>query len=106
MEKSKRIINFWRRFNLSLFGRLRVTKTYLLSQLGYKSTALNFDNDKFKDLDLLWANFIRGNDKISNEKIFGAKSGGGLALPRSMEYSLSCPKGNDIGELFFKLHRG
>jgi len=45
LEKIKKQINFWKRFNLSLPGRINVAKTFLYSQINYLGCILPFTNN-------------------------------------------------------------
>ena len=76
------MINFWKRFSISLLGRVRVTKTFLISQFTYRGTILEFIDAQYNKIDKLWSDFIRNNDRfLSEERVFGCKEGGACSPP-------------------------
>jgi hypothetical protein len=73
-------INFWKRFNLSLPGRIEISKTMLYSQINYLGCFLNLNNEQYGVWESLIFSFVRGNLKISNKKIETQVKCGGLGL--------------------------
>jgi hypothetical protein len=79
-EKVTREINFWKRFNLSLPGRINIAKTMLYSQLNYLGSFLNFNQAFMKEVQQKIYNFVRGNLRIGFDRAFTKVSKGGLGL--------------------------
>jgi hypothetical protein len=73
-------INFWRRFNLSLPGRIEIAKSMLYSQLNYLGSFLNFSVANYNRSQGLIFNFVQGNLRFSDDKILKKTNLGGLGL--------------------------
>jgi hypothetical protein len=73
-------INFWARFNLSLPGRIEISKTMLYSQLNYFGCLLNFSSENIKSWEDQIFSFVKGNLNISKSKAFTTARLGGLGL--------------------------
>jgi hypothetical protein len=79
-RKIENQINFWRRFNLSLPGRIEIAKSMLYSQLNYLGSFLNFPVANYNCWQGLIFNFVRGNLRLSDDKISKRTNLGGLGL--------------------------
>ena len=79
-QKVVKQIGFWKKFNLSLPGRINIAKTFLYSQINYLGCFLPFNENQLKVLSSLIENFVKGNLKISKTKIFESGEQGGLGL--------------------------
>jgi len=84
--KMRKVKNFWSRFNLSLPGRIRVAKTYLLSQITYLGSFLTPTGKQKDEMGLIIAEYVKGRLNISREKIFKNVEQGGLGLPGIGEF--------------------
>ena len=76
----RREINFWSRFRLSLPGRINITKSMLYSQLNYTGSFLPFSSAKVNEISSIIENFVKGNLKIAQNRIFQDAKLGGLGL--------------------------
>jgi hypothetical protein len=81
-EKVKKEINFWKRFNLSLPGRINIAKTMLYSQLNYLGCFLPLSSPFQEGIEKLIGGFVVGNLKMSQGRIFESTKMGGLGLFR------------------------
>ena len=79
-EKIKREANWWARFNLSLPGRINVTKSMLDSQLNYLGSFLPFTQEQILLFSDPIENYVRGNLNISKNRIYTEIKNGGLGL--------------------------
>jgi len=71
---------FWSKFKLSTVGRINIAKTYLLSQISYFAPVLSFTKAHLKTLRTDIGTFIKGNLKISIDKVFDPIHAGGLGM--------------------------
>ena len=67
IETIKHLIRKWQRRNLSLYGKIIVCKTFLLSQISYTIQALALPDEVLNTLDTLLFKFI-WQKKFSNKK--------------------------------------
>ena len=86
-DKIGDIVNFWSKLNLSIHGRLTVYKTYILSQLSYIGTVLEFSSDFTKRIETKALDYVRGVDKISARKSQRDIEYGGLGLVRIKDFT-------------------
>jgi Reverse transcriptase (RNA-dependent DNA polymerase) len=80
-KKINNQVTKWSRFNLSLPGRIRITKTMLLSQINYLGCFLDFPQHYLKRWETIIFSFAAGNLRISKERVFLPCEKGGLGLP-------------------------
>ncbi len=73
-------IRFWSRFNLSLPGRINVSKTFMYSQLNYLGCFLPLPEEKVVLFENLIENFVRGPLNISKERMTLTREEGGIGL--------------------------
>jgi len=79
--KTKKLIQFWRNFNLSITGRIMVSKTYLLPQSIYYMNTLPMGEEVGNELNKHIIGYISGSDrKIARERWFAAKEKGGYGM--------------------------
>ena len=78
--KTRKIANFWKRFNLSLPGRLGIAKTLLLSQISYTGCIISPTRGQFSTLKDIVYGFIKGSLNISKERITLPTKEGGLGM--------------------------
>jgi hypothetical protein len=81
-KKVKAEINFWKRFNLSLPGRLNISKTMLYSQLNYLGSFLPLSSNFVIEIENIIGEYVRGNLKMATDRIFKPTNMGGLGLFR------------------------
>jgi len=79
-EKVRKQVNFWKRFCLSLPGRVSVAKTFLYSQINYLGCFLPIQQDELNTLSKEIENFVRGSLKISKKKLFERIERGGVGI--------------------------
>ena len=80
MEKVRKQVHFWSRFNLSLPGRINVAKTFMYSQVNYLGCFMPFPKNSLNGVSMLIENFVKGKLKISQSKLYLSKKEGGLEL--------------------------
>jgi len=80
INKIRKQINFWKRFNLSLPGRINVSKTFLYSQINYLGCFLPFELEKITTMELEIEKFVRGKLKIGRQRFYDTVGNGGLGL--------------------------
>ena len=80
LEKVRNTANFWKKFSLSLPGRINVAKTFLYSQINYLGCFLPFTENLVTDLSSEIGNFVMGNLNIGKGRIFDNVENGGLGL--------------------------
>ncbi len=73
-------IRFWHRFNLSLPGRISVSKTFMYSQLNYIGCFLPIESDRLASIENKIEAFVRGPLNISKERMTLTREEGGLGL--------------------------
>ncbi len=87
----KRTLEHWRKFNLTLFGKVNVLKCYALSKLWYQLYVDSLDNQKVKEINNLIAWFLWYTQKpyssaivysspISMSRLLNLRQYGGLSL--------------------------
>jgi exonuclease III len=76
----------WDRFNLSLPGRIEISKTMLYSQLCYLGCFLDFGGVTYEKWENIIANFAQGNLRLSKDRIFQQCCDGGLGLFRMLDF--------------------
>ena len=86
LEKIRKQSNFWRRFNLSLPGRINIAKTFMYSQINYLGCFLPFTNVVLQSFSLEIEKFVRGNLQIGKNKIYAPLEHGGLGLFKINEF--------------------
>ena len=68
LQKIRNQIQTWSKFKLSLPGRIKIAKTVLLSQIGYFSSLIHFNENMRSSLRLEMGNYIKFKLKISIHK--------------------------------------
>jgi hypothetical protein len=76
----RREINFWVRFNLSLPGRIAISKAMMYSQINYLGCFLPFDDAFIVQWSDLIENFVSGPLNISKARRYLSREEGGLGL--------------------------
>ena len=89
LGKVRGIIKFWEKFDLSLIGRINIFKTYMLSQVSYRGTALPISDEFCKQFDKITNLFFKHGIKISDKKLYGSKNSNGLGVCKVRDYLTS-----------------
>ena len=79
-EKVDSQIRFWRRFDLSLPGRISVSKTFMYSQLNYIGCFLPIEAGRLSSIEEKIEAFVKGPLNISKERMTLSREEGGLGL--------------------------
>lgn len=95
LKEFDQCLHKWKRWKLSLFGKITVLKTFAMPKLIYPLTVLhNPDQEIINKIKKLMFNFLWDNkpDKISRDKIIQDYQHGGLKMldVESFIYSLKC----------------
>jgi hypothetical protein len=80
LEKIKRQISFWERFNLSLAGRIRISKSLLVSQVNYLGAICTPDNLTLSQMQSVLDKFCLGSTRIAKERLYSHPGAGGVGL--------------------------
>ena len=80
LEKIKKQVNWWKRFNLSLPGRIAVSKTFLYSQINYLGCFMPLSQNILNGIALEIEKFVRGKMQIGKAKIYDTVKNGGLGM--------------------------
>jgi len=88
-DKVVKQIDFWRRFNLSLPGRINVAKSLIYSQLNYLGCFMPTRKDFCSGIDDMICNFVRGNMNIGKKRFFQKPADGGLGLFEINEFLMT-----------------
>ena len=88
LSKMERISSFWSKFsNITIFGRLALAKTYLISQLSYLSPILSFSQNDFNTFDNVIIDFIKkGSSFYRKDNITKPCHLGGLGMFRTRNF--------------------
>jgi hypothetical protein len=78
--KVEKQVNYWKRFNLSLPGRIQIAKTMLYSQVNYLGCFLPFTQVQLSPIQLIIERFVKGYIKIGTSRIYDKIYNGGLGL--------------------------
>ena len=73
-------INHWKRFNLSLPGRINIAKCMMYSQLNYLGCFLPHNEEYANRIGEKIENFVTGNIQIAKKRLFLTPQAGGLGL--------------------------
>jgi hypothetical protein len=79
-EKISCQIRFWNRFDLSLPGRISVSKTFMYSQLNYIGCFLPIEAERLVNIENIIEQYVRGPLNISKERMTLTREEGGLGL--------------------------
>ena len=86
LQKIRKQGNFWKRFNLSLPGRINVAKTFLYSQINYLGCFMPLTRGEICEISREIESFVCGKLKISKHRIYQKKCEGGLELIDVQDY--------------------
>ncbi len=76
----KKCIDYWKRYNLSMAGRINVIKSLLFSQILYLGSFLMPSQEKLKKMQKMLDDFAVGNSKIARDRITQTVEMGGMGL--------------------------
>jgi hypothetical protein len=79
-EKIEKQLRFWNRFDLSLPGRISVSKTFMYSQLNYIGCFLPIESERIINIENRIENYVKGPLNISKERMTLTREEGGLGL--------------------------
>jgi hypothetical protein len=80
LERVKKQIRVWSHYNLSLPGRIEISKTMLYSQINYMGCIIEFPEDILEMLEDHICKFASGTLKIAKQRVFTGIEYGGLGL--------------------------
>ena len=82
IEDSEKLINIWKRRNLTLIGRIQVVKTFIIPKFLYLSSSMVIPKNYVERIQKLIRNFIwKGNHRIKYNTLISSIENGGLNLP-------------------------
>jgi hypothetical protein len=76
----KKCIDYWKRYNLTMVGRINVIKSLLFSQILYLGSFLMPSPNKLKNMQKLLDNFVLDGTNIARDRITQPVEMGGLGL--------------------------
>jgi hypothetical protein len=76
----KKCVDYWKRYNLSLPGRINVIKSLLFSQILYLGSFLMPSPEKIKSIQKILDEFAIGNMNFARDRITQPTTMGGLGL--------------------------
>ena len=86
LERIRGQIQLWSKFRLSLPGRITIAKTFLLSQIGYFSSIIQFNTNMISMLKLEIGIYLKSKFKIRIDKVFQNIYYGGLGMINVKSY--------------------
>ena len=90
--KINQIIGCWSRFNLSLKGRIAISKTMLVSQITYLGPIMSLDNNFIGTIQNSIDSFVIRGMPMANDRKYAKTEKGGLGLIKLTDLfdSLKC----------------
>ncbi len=76
----KKSVDYWKRYNLTLPGRINVIKSLLFSQILYLGSFLMPSTEKLKSMQKILDEFAVGNMNLARERVTLPVNMGGLGL--------------------------
>jgi hypothetical protein len=86
LGKIVRIREYWEKFNLSLAGRIRICKTFMLSQIGYLGCIITPSDMQCRRLQECMDSFCLGTMNIAKKRLYWPVDEGGLGLIELKKY--------------------
>ena len=94
IEKVKKVLNTWSKRQLSLFGKIKVIKTFALSKVIFSATMLLPSDQITKQLEMLFHHFLWGKrDRIKRSILTNDVESGGLNMPNIEKFFMSLRAG-------------
>ena len=83
IDKAKRILTWWATRNLTLYGRVQIIKTFIMSQFLYVTSAMPIPPTFIKRINKMVFEFIwnRGRDRLKRTTVISSVANGGLQAP-------------------------
>jgi hypothetical protein len=78
--KVRNVVNFWKIFNLSLYGKITIVKSLIYPILNYYLAILPATNEWLNETEKLIENFVLQHMNVSKEKCYLDPKFGGLGL--------------------------
>jgi len=79
-EKMIRTVNFWKRFRLTLAGRVAIMKTFLLSQVCHIGCFLLPSPDRLDKMQEICDNYCKASLRVNKNRLYLKPEDGGLGL--------------------------
>jgi len=76
----KKSVDYWKRYNLTLPGRINVIKSLLFSQILYLGSFLMPSTEKLKSMQKILDEFAVGNMNLARDRVTLPVNMGGLGL--------------------------
>ena len=80
IAKIRQLIGSWSRYNLSLPGRIAISKTMLISQIGYIGCIISPTPNQLSEAQNLIDSFVNNGLTIAADRLYTKPSEGGLGL--------------------------
>ncbi len=92
IAKVRSLIGLWGGYNLSLTGRIAISKTMLVSQIGYIGCIITPSNAQLKTLQELIDSYVTQGTVIAKDRLYTKPRDGGLGLINLSAYvtALQC----------------
>ena len=92
IAKLRSLVRLWERFNLSLPGRINISKTFLISQVGYPATIITPTDQQFIIMQGLVDGFVTNGIVVARDRYYTPPKYGGLGLIELKSYvaALQC----------------
>ena len=81
LTRLRLLILNWNRYNFKLMTRINIAKMFLLSQITYVATVVEYKKSSILDIEKLIINYIKGKDTVSKAKLNKNFKLGGLGFP-------------------------
>jgi hypothetical protein len=91
-KKIANIINYWKRYGLSMIGRITVYKSLILPHINFIGSILTPSEEWFRNMECNLEKFVLGQDTFAKKRIYLPVTNGGLGLVniRSMVTAIQC----------------
>jgi hypothetical protein len=80
IQKIRKVANHWKRFNLSLPGRISIAKTFLYSQINCQGCFIPFNANKLSIMGSEIEEYVAGKLKIAKHRFYEPLENGGIGL--------------------------
>jgi hypothetical protein len=90
MEKMEKILNIWKRRQLSMQGKVTIIKTLIMSKLVYNFSLLSTPEDIISKIDKILFNFIwNKRERIKRNTLIANVERGGISMVDTMSKNMS-----------------
>ena len=92
IKKCKQVLNLWKTRHLSMYGRIQIVKTYIISQFLYVTAAIYIPNTYIVEVNHMIMDFIwwGRKPKLKREILYLPTSCGGLNVPNFRKLVDAC----------------